>query len=253
MISARPCEIPMGGACVWALPGDASIAARARQLLVDALRALAFPRAEVENGRLAVSELATNVFQHARPVLYRGPLGTMVPPELWMWARSYPRRELVVTVFDACRERVPATKGADALAERGRGLGLVAEVSAGWGSHPSRSMLNNRPLPGKTVWFTLPLPDPWPGTARLAAPAHSAARLTATLARRGVQGVITTHAKGVSLVSAPCGVNVTMEPRALAYLEHDGTRVQRPLTDLYDVCEHIVRRTELLGLRLPRR
>lgn len=249
MIVGHPRDIPLGGACLWALPMDASIAARARQLVVDALEALAFGREQIDDGRLAVSELATNALQHARPAARPGPFGPVALPELWMWARSHPRRELVVTVFDACRERVPVARSRDGLNEHGRGLGMVAGVCASWGSDPSRALLNARPVPGKTVWFTLPLPDPWPGAARLATPSHTAGRLHAMLARRAVHGVITTHSKGVSMVSVPCGINVTVEPAALRHTATDGTFVRRPLTDLNDLAEHIVRRTELLAIR----
>ncbi|MFF5261115.1 ATP-binding protein [Actinomadura viridis] len=126
MFSSRPRDIPLGGACLWALPMDASIAARARQLVAGALELLAFPAGQVDDGRLAVSEVATNAFRHART----SPLPGGAAPELWMWARSYPRRELVVTVFDGCRDRVPAPKAGAPLDEGGRGLGMVANVCA---------------------------------------------------------------------------------------------------------------------------
>ncbi|SEG15749.1 Anti-sigma regulatory factor (Ser/Thr protein kinase) [Thermomonospora echinospora] len=249
VIAGRPRDLPLGGACLWALPLDASIAARARQLVGDVLGALAFPREQLDNGRLAVSELATNAFQHARPPAPLRPFGQVAPAELWMWARTYPRRELVVTVFDACRDRVPVARAGGGLDEYGRGLGMVAELCASWGTGPSRSLLQTRPIPGKTVWFTLPLPDPWPGAARLASPSRTAESLHAMLARRGVHGVITRHAKGVSLVSAPCGINVTMEPAAMRYMGTEGTYVRRPLTDLNDLAEHIVRRNETPTIR----
>ncbi|GAA2413829.1 hypothetical protein GCM10010191_24550 [Actinomadura vinacea] len=241
MISDRPSDIPLGGACLWALPLDASIAARARYLVTDALGILGFPAEQIDNGRLAVSEVATNALQHTRT---RAAL-----PELWMWARTYPSRELVVTVFDASRERVPAEKAGGPLDEHGRGLGMVASVCVSWGSGPSRSLLNEQALPGKAVWFTLPLPGPWPGTARLASPTHTAASLRGLLARRGVHGVITSHTKGMAMVSVPCGINVTVEMTALRHPDANGTWVRRPLTDMTDLAEHIVSRTEALEIR----
>lgn len=38
-----------------------------------------------------------------------------------------------------------------------------SEVTAEWGYGPSRSQLADRPVPGKAVWFALPLPSNRPG------------------------------------------------------------------------------------------
>ncbi|RAY10871.1 hypothetical protein DPM19_33465 [Actinomadura craniellae] len=251
MSSGRPGDIPLGAACAWPLMPDASIAAQARHLLGGVMGALAFPREAIEDGRLAVSELAANAYRHARPVR-PGPFGPVAPPELWVWARAHPRPELVVTVFDGCRDRVPAVRAGDPLAEHGRGLAMVAAVCGGWGTGPSRSRLAARPVAGKTVWFALPLPDPWPGAARIARPSHTAGRLHGLLARRGVTGTITTHAKGVSLVAVPSCPSIRVEPVAFGYTDADGAPVRRPLTDIHDLAEHLVQRVETFTVRRTR-
>jgi hypothetical protein len=64
----------------------------------------------------------------------------------------------------------------------------------------------------------------------------------------GIDNVSHRHEHGVSLVSVPLAghsaLNVWVEPRSLAFTDPAGTRVRRPLVDLQDLAEHLVRRTE---------
>ncbi|RAY10994.1 hypothetical protein DPM19_32300 [Actinomadura craniellae] len=239
-----PRHLRYGGACAWRLPDDETCAAYARSRLCAAMAALGLPADLIDDATLAVSELATNTLLHATR---RGTSAAQT--ELWTWARVHPGPQLVVTAFDTDRTGLPLPAApsprADAvpLAEHGRGLGIVAAVAAGWGAHPSRSRLGERLIPGKAVWCAFPLPDPWPRDCLLA-PAHAAGRLRTLLTYRGVNRVLINNAPGVSLVSLPCGLNIRVEPTAFTFNDTDGRPVRRPLLDLQDLAEHLVRRTE---------
>jgi hypothetical protein len=130
MMSGNPPDLPYGGACAWWLPGDACCAAQARSALSSMMQALAFPAATIDDGALAVSELATNTFRHATGPR---PADLIAAPELWVWARTVPRAELVVAVFDAVRGSLPEVRTGDLLTTHGRGLGIVEAIVSAWG------------------------------------------------------------------------------------------------------------------------
>lgn len=228
-------DIRDGGCTSWRLPLDRTCPATARSYFRAAATALALPDGAADDGEVCVSELATNALQHAGPA---GPTEPGAAPELWMYARTCPRPQLVVAVFDARRDRQPMLRPADPLAEHGNGLRIVAALAAGCGSHPSRSRLCGRPIPGKATWFALELPRP------SACPAMStdqaARRLQALLVARGLDGVVRRDGNGVSLVSVRHGVNVWIEPAAYSIGGIDGTRIRRPLPDLQDTAEIVV-------------
>jgi hypothetical protein len=125
---------------VWALPPDATCARAARDLVDAALTMLVVPREIVCDAKLMISELATNAYQHA---------GGHAPHELWCDRRA---DEVVCAVFDA----LPMDELAGDLAfsgDFGRGLSIVADLSAGsWGLEIACSRLGLN-TPGKSVWF----------------------------------------------------------------------------------------------------
>lgn len=91
----------------------------------------------VDDIQLCTSELVTNAIRHA---------GTSVTMTL--------RRSDVVTVEvtdGITRLQLPKNLHADVTADHGRGLHIVAAISHDWGvlAHDE----------GKTIWFTLSLPD----------------------------------------------------------------------------------------------
>ena len=98
---------------------------------------------------LLLSELATNAVQHAATefevALFIAPDGQSVRVEVSDADPGYP---------------VPQSQAADA--PHGRGLHIVHAVADAWGVEMQRDR------PGKTVWFTLPLPGatPAPGSGR---------------------------------------------------------------------------------------
>ncbi|WP_236244607.1 ATP-binding protein [Streptomyces sp. CC210A] len=113
----------------------------------------------IDRAALGVTELLTNVHQHARP-------DKVCTVEI-----SFALDRLTVSVHDhdprlPVLDRSPAAR--DPLATSGRGLALIEAVSESWGAQPQGDS-------GKVVWFTLPAPsdtpvDPAPVSGR-AAPA----------------------------------------------------------------------------------
>ena len=91
----------------------------------------------VDDVQLCASELVTNAIRHA---------GTSVTITL--------RRSEVVTVEvsdGVTRLQLPGNLHADVTADHGRGLHIVAAISHDWGVLAHEQ--------GKTIWFTLSLPD----------------------------------------------------------------------------------------------
>ncbi|MHC0433775.1 ATP-binding protein [Streptomyces sp. O3] len=95
----------------------------------------------IDTAALGVTELLTNVHQHARP-----DKTCTVEIELLL-------ERLTVSVHDH-DPRLPELRDAESSATCGRGLAMVAAVSESWGVRPQGAA-------GKVVWFTLPAP---PGT-----------------------------------------------------------------------------------------
>ncbi|GAB3981210.1 hypothetical protein GCM10029978_081360 [Actinoallomurus acanthiterrae] len=240
-------EIVEGGACAWPLPPDPRCASAGRSLVHGTLTTLRLPGDLVDAAVLSVSELATNALNHG---LRAGPYDTIVPPELWIWRRTTPAPQLVVAVFDACRSVWPDTTPGDLLAEHGTALGIVGVVAKSWGAHLSRSRLSPGGLQvaGKVVRGAFSVPSSWPGAPRIVTPATAARRLATTLSARGIGNVAHRHEVGVSQVSVPLPaggvVNVWVRSGVLGFADPGGGRVYRPIADLHDVAEHLVRRIE---------
>jgi hypothetical protein len=95
----------------------------------------------VEDAVLTVSELAGNALRHGQP---SSELAS--PPSVWLSAWEE-WRCLVCAVTDSS-DVIPYLKQPDLLAESGRGLHLVAELSNAWGWTP-------RTGGGKVVWAQL--------------------------------------------------------------------------------------------------
>ncbi|MFI6107027.1 ATP-binding protein [Streptomyces sp. NPDC051310] len=98
----------------------------------------------IEKAALGVTELLTNVHQHAEPDKV-----CTVELELLL-------DRLTVSVHDHDpRLPVPKANPSDALATSGRGLALIEAFSESWGARPQGDA-------GKVVWFTLPAPSATP-------------------------------------------------------------------------------------------
>jgi hypothetical protein len=204
------------------------------------MTALAFPQDAIDDGTVAVSELATNAYQHAPSA---SPYGAITAPELWIWARTKPCNELVVTVFDACRNDLPQPSGRHLLDERGRGLGIVEAVSSSWGCHASRTWAGSPRTPGKATWFALPLPPRWPKAVRPIPPALAAQRLLLVLRSRHVRCVRRSDDAGVSIVTVGA-LNIWVRPTAFSWRLNGNDYASHPLIDLQETAEHVIQTLE---------
>ncbi|WP_207934832.1 ATP-binding protein, partial [Actinomadura sp. KC06] len=199
----------------------------------------------IEDGKVAVSEIATNALRHGKPVPGGRP---PIAPELWIWARTVPAPELVVSVFDGARATLPQASTSGLLDEHGKGLGLVAAFTAAWGCSRTRSRVASPVVRGKAVWFALPLPHDWPGRTLELHPGTAAQCLLLCVTRRGFPGMRTSDQRGVSVLVLP-GLNVWVHPQHFSWQGGPGRYLQRPLIDLQETAEHIVR--QLDGIRVP--
>ncbi len=111
----------------------------------------------IDPAALGLGELLANVHQHT------GADKQCTVELVYLWER------LTVSVRDH-DPHLPQVRVADSLAGSGRGLALVAAVSASWG------MRAHHDGSGKVVWFTLPAPPlaEMPGVAAVAGAASVA-------------------------------------------------------------------------------
>lgn len=238
MMAGQAAAIPVGGVCAFQLPPDQSGAGLARSLLAGTMAGLNLAPELIETGKLAASELVTNSHQHAGSA---GRYEPVTAPEMWVWARTDPALQLVVSVFDADRHHMPHSRSADLMDEHGRGLGIVAAVSADWGAHLSRCRLAPWPVSGKSVWFALPLPGPWPPPSDIR-PSVAAHRLLMVLGSRGVEGIRSSDRRGLSVVTVD-NLTILVEPKSFSW--NDGTNhVRLPIADLQETAERVVRHLE---------
>ncbi|MGK5559156.1 ATP-binding protein [Actinomadura kijaniata] len=98
-----------GGFHAFTLPAARECASIARSALTIVMSQLDLPQPLIDDGALAVSELASNSLLHA----------PSCPYELWIWRHTVPEPELVVSVFDTDRTRLPTFTPGDLLAENG--------------------------------------------------------------------------------------------------------------------------------------
>ncbi|WP_412520415.1 ATP-binding protein [Actinomadura madurae] len=205
----------------------------ARRLVRQTMLELRLDPDVIEDGKLAVSETATNALRHA------GCARLLTAPELWIWARTVPSPQLVVSVFDGARSTTPHTSGAGLLDEYGKGLELVRQVTADWGSTPTRSRVDTASVPGKTVWFALPLPRDWPGMHHRVHPGTAAHHLLLNLTRRGFKGQRSTTEDGLSVLVLPT-LNVWVHRRTFCWWSTPRRYLRRPLIDLQETTELLV-------------
>jgi anti-sigma regulatory factor (Ser/Thr protein kinase) len=109
---------------------------RVRQWMTARLREWAVPDPVIGAAILCTSELTTNALLHA---------GT--PAEVRI---DLSPERLLVSVADTGTRGAVTRAHTDALSSRGRGLGLIEELSDSWGTDPT--------VRGSTVWFEMLLP-----------------------------------------------------------------------------------------------
>lgn len=252
---AVPAALASGVCCAWPLPADATCAAYARRIFRAAAAGLGMPDDLADDGVTMASELAANTL-HARQAgepggELRAGIGA---PELWLYLRrTHGRWELVCKVFDSLRGwkqgRSPRPGGASLDAVTGRGLQVVAGLSAGrWGHHLTRSRLGGWKVPGKVVWFAVPVPAPacdgpdWAWRSALG-PCEAARELAAMLADRGLgeRLMVTDEPEaGLAVLSVRCGLTVWCRDRMISWRTRAGRYRQEAIADLVDSAEQLV-------------
>jgi GAF domain-containing protein/anti-sigma regulatory factor (Ser/Thr protein kinase) len=133
LLIARFDGIPPQDVMSWSLELDPMEVGRARRLVREQLARWGLDEL-TELAVLLVSELVTNALRVAR---------NRVELQLMRVGK------LLVEVSDD-DHNLPSLEPSEALDEDGRGLGLVSQLSARWGT--------SRKAVGKVVWFELPLP-----------------------------------------------------------------------------------------------
>jgi anti-sigma regulatory factor (Ser/Thr protein kinase) len=128
----RDAQWPAGAGVSANFPADLVAAGAARQFVTDSLTKTNLPVTSIDDARLIVTELAANAIVHARS-----------PFSVTVHAHGCGVR---LSVRDGSSVR-PTVRPCDPRAESGRGLLLVAALSADWGVVVA--------LDGKTVWADL--------------------------------------------------------------------------------------------------
>lgn len=243
-----------GGCCAWPLPADATCAAVARGVFREVAATLSLPGELASDGLLMTSELAANTL-HARGNIEFDGAGAWPiagAPELWIYLRRAAGGwELAVKAFDSLSgwkddlAPVPGAAGADAVS--GRGLGVVAGLSAGrWGHHLTRSRFGGWKAPGKAVWFAQPVPGgvvPEPLRRTRLAPGRAARALEEMLAERGLGGGLLRAqepSEGMAVLSVRYGLTVWCRDNTIWWRSPDGRPSEQVPTDLVEIAEQIV-------------
>ncbi|MEU8801182.1 ATP-binding protein [Spirillospora sp. NPDC048819] len=253
--TAMACGIPWrlenGGCASLPLPGDESIAAMARRHVASLLPALGLSVRDVDDVTLMVSELATNVLQHATSQ-ERSP-----GAELWVYQRGDGRGhdELVVKAFDTLREwRADGGARPDRAGEmldHGRGLEIIDILAKGrWGYHPTRSRLSSPSVRGKATWFALPIPRTRIARGRRNGRAGDERQATkvlhSLLVQRGIDRFTPMEELGVCELSGHGDLKVWCEDAMFRWHARSGETGGLPVTDITEACEQIVRICESL-------
>ncbi|MFG2249943.1 ATP-binding protein [Spirillospora sp. NPDC048823] len=254
--TATMCGIPWrlenGGCAALPLPGDESIAAVARGHVAGLLPALGLSVQDVDDVTLMVSELATNVLQHATS-------GERPPvAELWVYQRGDGRGhdELVVKAFDTLRDWRDGGRASheDRPAERldhGRGLEIIDILAKGrWGHHPTRSRLSSPSVRGKATWFALPIPRTRIARGRRSGRAvdgkQAAKVLHSLLVQRGIDGFTPEEELGVCGLSGYGDLKVWCEDAMFRWRAGSGESGGLPVADITEACEQVVQLCEAL-------
>ncbi|WP_229069860.1 ATP-binding SpoIIE family protein phosphatase [Actinoplanes sp. DH11] len=125
--------LAMSRAATMLVPAEPTGPSRVRQWMSTRLREWSVPEPVIGAAILCTSELTTNALLHA---------GTPAQVHIDLNAER-----LLVSVADTGTRGSVIRARADALASRGRGLGLIEDLSDSWGTDPT--------VRGSTVWFEM--------------------------------------------------------------------------------------------------
>jgi len=257
--------VSVGSCAASALPLEATCAGLARCLFRAAAEAVGLPDELSYDGATMASELAANSLHGHENIQFDSVLGGAVAgtPELWLYLRRVDgEQELVCAVFDSLPAwkdgRVPdPTQPVPVDAVSGRGLRVIHELSGGrWGHHLTRARLGGWRVPGKAVWFALPVPSgsalerfqrPQPGSCQ------AASALERMLGERGIGHIVRADApaSSMSVLSIRRGLTVWCRSRVVSWTGRTGGREWRAFSDLVDATEQIVRAHEELASAEP--
>ena len=118
------------------VPAEPTAPSRVRHWMTGQLTEWQVPESVIGAAVLCTSELTTNALLHA---------GTAARVEIDLSAER-----LLVSVADSGTRGTVTRARTDTLSSRGRGLGLIEELSDAWGTDPS--------VRGSTVWFEILTP-----------------------------------------------------------------------------------------------
>lgn len=236
-----------GRPAAWRLPADQTCANAARAHVQGTLTPMGLSDDLIHSAATVAGELAANAFVHvlsAQPIYVGGP-GL---PELWIHLGEDTETRLVVSVFDADRRHEPILRAPTEVEETGRGMRIVAALSAQWGCRLSRARVGPEHVAGKAVWAALPLPaDVGRRIRRGPSPTDAAEVIRAALADRGIRRVHRSGDGRLQVLSVRAGLTVWVGETIYWRRDHGGY-THRRLNDLSDAIEHIVARHEALAL-----
>ncbi|MET8524912.1 SpoIIE family protein phosphatase [Micromonospora sp. NPDC005172] len=118
------------------MPAEPTAPSRVRHWMTGQLTEWQVPESVIGAAVLCTSELTTNALLHA---------GTAARVEI-----DLSSERLLVSVADSGTRGTVTRARTDTLSSRGRGLGLIEELSDAWGTDPS--------VRGSTVWFEILVP-----------------------------------------------------------------------------------------------
>jgi hypothetical protein len=275
-VALAQASVRAGGCFARPLPLDSTCASVARSFFREAVAGAGLSGDLIHDGVTMASELAANTMNAHGNIEYGGhghrPVSGI--PEFWLYIRNVrnadpaaiPGREIVCKIFDSepgwdAGEPVPigaaVPAGPDSV--RGRGLQMVAGLSAGtWGHHLTRGRLGIWKVPGKAVWFALRVP----ATSDLARSERLAPRgseaievLAAALADRGLgTGMVPVTEPGgdLAVLSISHKLTVWCQGKVIWWREPGGDYDRLVVTDLVEVTERIVAaHEELVAARQP--
>ena len=252
-VPAPAVTVSAGGCSASPLPLDATCAAAARRLFRATAAGVGLPDDSVYDGVIMASELAANSM-HAQTGIQFDVRGCAVAgaPEMWLYLRRVGgEQELVCKVFDALPRWKDDTPPDPAVAVpvdavSGRGLHVIDGLSHGrWGHHLTRARLGGWKIPGKAVWFAVPVPAssaldrfsrPQPGSV------EAAGILERMLSERGIGHIVRADApaSGMSVLSIRRGLTVWCRSRVVSWTGRSGHREWRAFYDLVDAAEQII-------------
>ncbi len=266
-VHAPAMTVSAGGCATSALPLDATGASLARQVFRAVAADVGLPADLIDDGVTMASELAANTLHAQAGNRLAGARSYPVAggPEIWLYLRMSGDRaqELVCKVFDSLpawtdgalpeaatahldpAQLDPAQLDLAALeAVSGRGLQVIDALSQGrWGHHLTRSRLGRWKVPGKAVWFALPVP-PSSALDRFHGPqldpCEAAVVLERMLSSRGISHIVRADAPASAMAVLSIRRDLTVWCHSGVSWTTSSGREWRAFADLVDAAERVV-------------